>query len=372
MKKKILVIFQDWGDWFTKDYHKFEFWFKHLDRAYSKDFDYYFLVFGNLNKKIKTEKNITVEIIKSSSIRQFLDFPKFKRLIKQRIETFNPDKIYVPFLYLACLLPKKKPQAIGFLRDIAPEMIKVKGGIRYFVGLFFYFLDYLAMQKLDIILHNGKSLENYAKKQKTTAKLIYNSRPLSLKEKFKQSKINVRLNKLKLQKKKIILSVSRLVKGKNLEMGVKALINLPKDYVFVIVGEGELKVELIKRAKDLGVENRVYLEGYVKREDIWSYYKGADIFWLLSKSNFEGTPNVIQEAFYSRVPVVVSKISAMRNIVDRNCGFILNSWNPKELAYKTKKLMNNKEIYKKFQKNGFEKVNTITKKSKPVTYFFEK
>lgn len=373
MSKNILVLFQDWGDWFNKDYSKFEFWFKKMDQAYDKNNNYYFLVLGTLDKKFKPEENITVQIIKSSPIRQFFDFIKYRSQIKILLKKHHFDLIYVPFLYLAALLPRHSQKSIGFLRDITPEMIKAKGGIRFLVGYLFYALDFIAMKKLDLILHNGKSLENYAKKFKTKAKLVYNPRKISDESFFKTSKISTIINKIKSKNKnsKIIFSVARLVKGKNIDLGIKALTKLPENYIYIVAGEGEEKENLISLAKKLNVSKRFILIDFIEHKHLWSYYKGSDLFWMLSKTNFDGTPNVLQEAMYSKLPCIVSKVPAMQNIIDKKTGITLKSWDSEELAKKTLNIIENKKLYKSLQTNAYNKVKFITKKNKSLVYFFK-
>ena len=371
MKKKVLVLYQDWGDWFTKDYEKFEFMFKKLDRAYDKNIDYSIIALGNHNKTIQKEKNIKVKLIKSSPIKQFLDLRKLRKEIEFEIKKFKPDLIYVPFLYLASALPKKRPKSIGFLRDITPEMIKAKGGLRSIAGQMFYQLDKSALKKLDIVLNNGKSLEHYAKKQGTKAKLIYNPRPISDIEFYDKAKPNKKLEELRKKKKKIILSIARLTKGKNMDLAIKALAHLPKNYILAIAGEGEELPNLKQLVLDLKLSDRVIFLGFIRHKDIWQYYKASDLFYLLSKTNFEGTPNVLQEAMHAKVPTIVSKIPAMRNIADNKNSLILKTYDEKELARKTKAILEDKKEYKKLQENGLKKVQEITKKSRPVREFFQ-
>lgn len=371
MKKNILVLFQDWNDWFINDYKRFEFWFKNLDQAYSEKNNYHILVLGNHNKIINPEDNVRVEIVKSSPFTQFLSFYKFRMKIKSYLRKNNYDYIYIPFMYMGSFLPKTNVKKIGFLRDKTYKMVIAQGGIRRLGGYLFLFLDFISVKKLDIILHNGNSLGNYAKNLVTNAKIIYNPRDVADKEYYKNTITFSKLISLKKDKKKIILSISRLTKGKNLELGLKALKNLPVEYVYVIVGEGEDREYFLSLVKSLNLKNRVYFLDFVPHEKIWQFYKGADVFWLLSKTDFEGTPNVLQEAFFARVPCIVSKISAMKNIVnDYENGLILKTWSAKELAEKTEGLILDKEMYSSIQKKQEEKIKSILKENKKVREYF--
>jgi len=371
--KKILVLYQDWEGWFLKNYNKFEYWFKNLDRAYDRKNDYYILSLSNIKRGIiKKEDNIKIELFKSASYRQIIDFFSFGKRIKQVIREQKPDYIYCPFLYLASLVPKSdKYRIIGFLRDKTPKMIKAGGGIRSIYGDIFYLLDYLALKNIDTLLYNGASLRDYAKKFGFKGKLIFSPRPVSDTEYFEDCKPDEIINKYDLNDKKVILTIARLTKGKNIDLGIKSIKRLPSDYAYLIVGEGNEKENLIEIARKNGVSERVFFAGFVKHENIWSYYKVADIFWLLSKSNFEGTPNVLQESLFAKVPCIVSKIPAMKNIIDdKETGLILKTWQAKELAEKTMDLLENDKLYKQIQENGYRKVIEYTKKNVKVKDLF--
>jgi glycosyltransferase involved in cell wall biosynthesis len=377
MNKKILIIYQDWASNFQNNYSKIDHWFKNMDQAYSIDNEYLFFSFGTEDKYFKLEKNVSVRLIKSNSKYQILDlFFKFKKELKKEISSFKPDYIYNYFLYLGVSLPFKKLnyKVISFLRDKTAQQIIAKGGIRVFIGYLFYFLDYLAMRKTDILLHNGKSLENYAKKLRYSGKLIYCPRPVSNKEFLNSSSKRSKdiIKKYNLENKIIILTIARLTQEKNIEFGIRTLNLLPSEYIYLIVGEGDLKSNLENLVISENLVGRVHIIDFVEHKYVWDFYNLADVYWQLSKTDFEGTPNVIQESFFAQVPCVVSKISAMKNIVDDKInGLILKTWSSDELSEKTLNLINNKSLYNLIKKNQLLKINYIISKNRRVVDFFK-
>ena len=381
MNKKILVLYQDWDGWFLdrEQYKKFEHWFKYKDKAYDKNNYYYILSLGRENRVLKLEENIEVEIIKSSPVKQIIDLFKFKRRVTEIIEDFEPDYVYVPFLYLASSLPNKvnrRYKVIGFLRDITPEMIKAKGGIRRIGAYVFYLLDYLAMKRIDILFYNSPHLKDYALRMGFSKKLIFAPRDIVDKEYFSSSVVdNLKeklLNKYNLKDKKIILTIGRLTPEKNIEMGIKTMKHLPEDFVYLIVGEGFYRDHLERLVRRYGVEDRVFFLGYIPHQRIWSVYKLADIFWLLSKTNFEGIPNVILEAWYSKVPVVVSNIPAFKCLVRNNeTGVVLRNFDERELAEKTMEILKDEELYRRLVTGGYEEMKRITSKHIGVKELFK-
>jgi len=370
---KILVLYQDWGNWLLNDYSRFEYWFKKMDGAYDEKNKYYILALSNSDNRFKKENNVEIELVKSSPLMQIFSLFKFRRKIKSIIKEFKPDYVYTPFIYLLSVVPKSKEyQVIGFLRDKTAEMVKGRRGFRRLLGNIFYLLDYLAFKRTDILLHNGKSLEEYAKGFGHNNEIIYCPRPIADLEEFSKANKEEIIKKYNLERGKIILTVARLTKEKNIELGIKALKLLPEKFVYLIVGEGEEKENLIKLAEKERVKNRTIFVGFVDHKEIWPYYKTADVFWLLSKTDFEGTPNVLQEALYAKVPCVVSNISAMRNIIEDNKnGLILQSWNPKELSKKIEFLLKNKILYENIQEKEFKKINEIIKQNFKVKELFK-
>ena len=369
--KKILVLYQDWNNWFINDYSKFEHWFKQKDGAYDKNNKYLILSLSKTEGILKPESNIEIHLFKSSQKKQLFDlFFPFRRKLKILIDKFKPDYIYSPFIYILSCVPKGNYKVIGFLRDITAEMIKAKGGLRKFYGNIVYLLDYLALKKIDILLYNSPYLENYAKKLGYKGKLIFSPRDIVDKEYFDSANPKEIIEKYNLHNKKIILTVARLSKEKNIEMGIKALKYLPENYVYIIVGEGPERKNLENLTKQLGLQSRVFFEGFIEHKKLWKYYKAANIFWLLSKT--EAFPNVILEAWYSKLPIIVSNISSLKKLVKNGeKGIVLNSWNEKELAKITLNLINNLVLYKKLRQKGYEECKNYLKLSKKVRDFIQ-
>lgn len=339
---KILILYQDWARWLDSNTKIFEFWAESMDGFNLKNHDYYILALSDINKNFNFKGNVAVSYYKSSPIRQFFDLFSYKKKLKKIIKEFQPDIIYTPFVYLNSVVPKSKSyKIISFVRENTPEGVKAKGGLRYLASYVFHLLDWLALRKTDLVVHNGKSMELYARRHGFKGTAVYAPRPIQDKEYFTKSKTIKYF-------KKTILGVCRLTKEKNVEMAIKALALLPKKYGYLHIGEGQEKEKLIKLAEDIGVIDRVKFLGFIDHKKLWSYYKGADYFCLLSKTDFEGTPNVVVEALYSGTPVIVSKISAMKNVIKHNKnGIILKNYDPENLARILQKKYDFKEESKK-------------------------
>jgi glycosyltransferase involved in cell wall biosynthesis len=88
--------------------------------------------------------------------------------------------------------------------------------------------------------------------------------------------------------------------------------------LFIGVGDEEYKQQLLQKAHELGVSDRVtLLDG---RKDIYRYYSVLDIF--CSCSDYEGFSNVLAEAMSVGLPCIATDVGEARNILDGN-GFLV-------------------------------------------------
>ena len=93
----------------------------------------------------------------------------------------------------------------------------------------------------------------------------------------------------------------RLAKGFDILLSAFAQIS-DMSLHLVILGEGALRTELEEQSRQLGIQSRVHMPGFVKRPaDVISQ---AELFVLSSR--WEGFPNVLLEALATGVPVVAT------------------------------------------------------------------
>jgi glycosyltransferase involved in cell wall biosynthesis len=90
--------------------------------------------------------------------------------------------------------------------------------------------------------------------------------------------------------------------------------------LLVLAGDGELRPEVERTARELGVEGRIRLLGYV--DDMGDWYAAFDAFLLTSQN--EGAPVVAIEAQAAGVPVVATDAGGTRTVVeDGATGFVV-------------------------------------------------
>lgn len=153
----------------------------------------------------------------------------------------------------------------------------------------------------------------------------------------------------------LILYVGRVSEDKGLGSLIKAVPLVLKDFPrakFLIVGEDYGYLSRLKAlVRKSGVEKSVALLGRLSDEELVRVYKKADAFVL--PSELEAFGIVVIEAMASGLPVVVSNVGGMKNIVhDGVNGLLFEVGNSKQLAEKIISLFNDEHLRVKLAENG--------------------
>jgi glycogen(starch) synthase len=115
----------------------------------------------------------------------------------------------------------------------------------------------------------------------------------------------------------VVLFVGRLVDGKRpgiaIEAFAKVLEESPGAEMY-LCGDGPLREELEAQVRELGIESAVTFLGHVPYDEMPKVYRSADVLVLPSRA--EGVPRTVLEAMASGIPVVVSDLDQMADIID--------------------------------------------------------
>jgi len=136
-----------------------------------------------------------------------------------------------------------------------------------------------------------------------------------------------KINKDFLENKPWIGSIGRLVKEKNYALLIESAVKV--DAYFFIIGEG-LEYDLLsKLIKENKLENKFFI---VKPEgEDAKFLRALDVFVLTSRK--EGLPYTLIEAMAASVPVVVSEVGGMPEIVENNRGYIFKNGDLESLVH---------------------------------------
>jgi glycosyltransferase involved in cell wall biosynthesis len=130
------------------------------------------------------------------------------------------------------------------------------------------------------------------------------------------------------------------------------------DVKLVIAGRGGMTDELKNLSKALGVEHKVYFTGYLNAKQVTKMYKCADI--SVFPSTYEPFGIVVLEAMCAGVPVVVSDIGGLNEIVSHTVdGMKSYTGNPNSICDSILTLLYNPQLCSGMIKKARAKVKTI-------------
>lgn len=174
-------------------------------------------------------------------------------------------------------------------------------------------------KSLNFEIFNNKNFICVSKQLEQTVKIISNNCNAICKTIYSPCALNINDIKQKSIEptnfsipQKYIVSVGRLVEGKNLSFLLDCMSLLPQTINLVIVGDGPLRNQLKNKCIDLNIMNRVFFLGSV--DNPYPYIKNAQV--LVHTSKKEGFGLIFLEALILDTPIVATEsIGGMRDIL---------------------------------------------------------
>lgn len=202
--------------------------------------------------------------------------------------------------------------------------------------------------KLKNVITVNESIANiYQDKYKVPVKVVRN---ISLKKKKENKEVSRKKLNLPENKKIILLQGAGINIDRGAEEMVKAMQYLPIDYLFLIVGGGDvidiLKQEVISNK----LEDKVWVLGKVEYKKLIEYTACADLGISLDKDtnlNYRfSLPNKLFDYINGNTPVLVSDLVEIKRIVNQyEVGWVINSHNPEEITKTIQEIFDNEEDY---------------------------
>lgn len=188
------------------------------------------------------------------------------------------------------------------------------------------------------------------------------------------------LNRLKvrhgLKDERVLVSVSRLGREKNIDFMLEALAQLPADTLrtikLLLIGEGPDRARLEGRIASLGLSAQVILAGSVPPEEMPGYYQLGDVFVFASKSETQGM--VILEAMSAGLPVVAVRSSGIDDVVKQEFNGFKTAEEPRAWRDALERLLQEPELRKRLgeQARDFARNYDVAEFAHQVHEFYAK
>lgn len=354
--------------------------------------DYTKNLYENL-KKVKVETEV-IKIDNPSS----KSFFYFKKLANKAIKnTVEDDIIHIQFqifefgrflglfpgLFIVPLLRKlkslTKAKIIITLHDIPSKRDVKKFDFKLRLLLYYYKFIYYHFKKYcdKIIVHSKNAMQiainewGFAKQKVKVIHLGLPDKVIFLnKEKCKRE--------LRLGNKKVLLIFGYARKYKNYDLVLEILKHLDKNIILVITGGVQRKkhksvyFNLLRKIKDLKIEDRVKILGFVDEKKLPILFNATDVGILPYTKTFgDFNSAAMAEQLAYRIPLLCTDIHPFETFKNENgCIETFRRGNSKDLKQKIKELLYDKKRIKNlkeksceyWKKNKFSKIAILYKK----------
>lgn len=367
MKEEVIALLTGWN--LTKSISKYYISSTHylyLDFISSKYRKIYLispisLIANKQNSKVIAFSNIeVVELPYNGSyfkaLKNVYQYYKTIKYIAEKTDLFYcrvPD----PFCWMPRLIFRKKA-IMHFVGDtIDATMHNEKWSwLKKIIMIAGYYPDYLLTvlaAKSSIVYTNGFHIANHLKRYSVKANPVVSS---TISEKI----FDDNLPNLEIQGSSvriIYVGYIRFAKGMNCLMHLcKKMQDSEFDFIFDIIGSGEMFDELKEFVKYNKLENRVFLHGHVSdKTNLLKMIRKSNLFFFPSLS--EGSPRVVIEAMSQGIPVVSTPVGSLPFTFKDKREILFFDFNDCESAYSIiKSFLGNKELFVEMRNKAYNKV----------------
>ena len=216
---------------------------------------------------------------------------------------------------------------------------------REFKERLYEFIDMQAIRFMDLILvHSQDYKRRLLKSGVRVQRVMVVSSGVDRKQISVDSTFELRKEYNLSSTEKIIGIVARLTKEKDHKTFLNAaslILKKIESVTFLVVGEGELLIELENFSKRLGIQEKVIFTGFI--EKMGNIYQGIDI--LISASTTEGMPRNVLEAMAFSKPVIATAAGGTSEVIaDGKTGFLVEIGDYRSIAEKSILLLTNPQL----------------------------
>jgi glycosyltransferase involved in cell wall biosynthesis len=155
----------------------------------------------------------------------------------------------------------------------------------------------------------------------------------------------------------LILFAGQIIRGKGVDLLLKALAKVTTPFECVILGDGHHRAFCERLCKKLGLADRVHFRGFVPTEELQKFYLDASVFAVTSVWP-EPFGLVGPEAMRYGLPVVAFDAGGISEwLKDGENGYLAPWMDTGRFALCLDKLLRNKTLAREFGQRGLERVN---------------
>ena len=169
------------------------------------------------------------------------------------------------------------------------------------------------------------------------------------------------------KEKLLLFCTGRLVKEKGFDIVIRAFARLQhrSQFHLCISGDGEEKDALLALAKELGVESSITFPGWVTKEELYAWYRKADIF-LIPRWRPELTSMLVFEGMSFALPCIVVKDSAIA-WQTADAALTFKDEDDADLAARIEEYASHPELRANLAKKGLARLEDLDERKNVVT-----
>ena len=292
-----------------------------LNQLITQKYQVYVLVVGKKSEHL-SYKGVDIELIDQKVLQNpITKYFKFFNHVKNYIKTHRPNIIIASDLY--SMIPAAKIKKIINAKIIydSRELYTQMAGLinKPILQKIWSWYENRYIAEIDYVLVTADIDKEYLKKlyhhpkieiiQNLPGNRFIDYQQISLKE-------ILCLN----EEQKIFLYQGKFHKGRGIQFSIKCLSQI-NQAVLVLIGDGPMKSQYLKTAKQYNMEERIFFVDPVPYEELAAFskdaYIGLSIIQPISKSYEHALPNKLFEYAVSGLPVICSNLVAMKNMVNQ-------------------------------------------------------
>lgn len=163
---------------------------------------------------------------------------------------------------------------------------------------------------------------------------------------------------IRVKDKFILIYQGAINVNRGIEYMVKAMKYIDNAFLYIL-GSGDISNQINELISSMGLSNKVKMLGEIPYEELKSYTIQADIGLSLEEDiglNYRfALPNKLFNYIHANIPVLVSYLPEMKNIVDQyQIGLTINKHDEKHIAEVINKMLGDNEKMKSWKQNTIQ------------------